>query len=137
MKGVIAALAVAVALVALPAAAGGATHVRIPSCGDKPDYKPRTVIMSCGDGAFRIVKLDWVKWGKKTAIGNGTAKILSCDPNCAEGKVKSYKVKLTAGKPVACSKGNRQFLRLTYTFPDRKPSGIARTNTVNRPCNSG
>jgi hypothetical protein len=125
-----------VAFLALVAAASGASHVRIPSCGNKPDYKPRTVIMSCGDGAFRIVKLTWSTWGKKTAVGSGTAKIVSCDPNCAEGKVKSYKVKLTASKPVACSKGNRQFLRLTYTFPDKKPSGSLRTDTVNRPCNS-
>jgi hypothetical protein len=135
MRAVIAIAVVALAAV-LASTAGAATNVRIPGCGGKPAYKPSAVIISCGDGAFRIVKLKWTTWTRKTAVGNGTAKIRTCDPSCAEGKTKSYKVKLTASKPVACSRGNRQFLRLTYSFPDRKPTGSRRTDSVNRPCNS-
>src|SRR3954470_11642221 len=117
---------------AIPAA--GANHVRLAGCGDKPSYKPRNVIIACGDGAFRAAKLQWSTWTRKTAVGHGTAKINACDPNCAEGKFKSYKVTLTAGKPKQCGPGDRQFTRLTYTSPDKKPAG-PRTGHVTRPCN--
>ena len=124
-------LAVAL-LVAVPAI--GANHVRLAGCGDKPSYKPKSLIIACGDGAFRAVKLKWPTWTRKTAIGHGIAKVNTCDPNCAQGKFKSYRVKLTADKPKQCGPGDRQFTRLTYTFPDKKPAG-PRTDHVTRPCN--
>jgi hypothetical protein len=130
----LAALVLALALLAaIPAS--GATKVRIPGCGGKPAYKPKSVIIACGDGAFRIVKLNWSTWTRKTAVGHGIAKVNTCEPNCAQGKFKSYDVKLTAHKPVTCGTGDREFLRLTYHFPNKKPAGARRTETVPRPCN--
>ena len=124
------------ALALIPAIpADGASKVRLASCGDKPSYKPKKVIIACGDGAFVVVKLEWSKWSRKTAVGKGVGKVNTCEPSCAEGKFKSYKVKLTAGKPTKCAKGDRQFTRLTYTFTDKKPKGVKRTESVPRPCN--
>lgn len=130
----IALLILALALVAAVPAIG-ANKVRLAGCGDKPSYKPKKVIIACGDGAFVVIKLEWSKWSRKTAIGSGIAKVNTCEPNCAEGKFKSYGVKLTAGKPTQCGKGDRQFIRLTYTFTGKKPKGVKRTESVPRPCN--
>jgi len=130
-------LALAVALLAVAAvSASAATHTLIPGCGDNASYKPKTVIIACGDGAFRIVKLEWSKWKKSTATGSGTAKVNTCDPNCAEGKFKSYPITLTADKPGTCPNGKRAFTRLTYSFTDKKPKGVKRTEHVPRPCNA-
>ena len=127
-------LILALALIpAIPAT--GANKVRLASCGNKPSYKPKRVIIACGDGAFVVLKLEWSKWSRKTAIGRGTGKVNTCEPSCAEGKFESYKVKLTAGKPTQCAKGDREFTRLTYTFTDKKPKGVSRTGAVPRPCN--
>ena len=126
---------VALAAFAVAVPAGAATHVRLAGCGDKPAYKPKSVIIACGDGAFRAEKLKWPTWTRKTAVGNGTARVNTCSPNCAQGKFKSYPVKLTADKPVKCPKNGRQFTRLTYTFPHKKPSGAKRTDSLDRPCN--
>ena len=120
-------------LAAMPA--GAATKTRLAECGDKPLYKPKRVIIACGDGAFRVVKLHWSKWTRKTAVGRGTGKVNTCEPSCAEGKFKSYPVKLKAGKPTACPTNGRQFTRLTWTFTDTKPSGVKRSDFVDRPCN--
>jgi hypothetical protein len=124
------------ALALIPAIpADGASKVRLAGCGDKPSYKPRKVIIACGDGAFVVIKLEWSKWSRKKAVGRGTGKVNTCEPSCAEGKFKSYAVKLTAGKPTQCGEGDRQFTRLTYTFTDKKPKGVKRTESVPRPCN--
>ncbi len=129
------ALVLAVALLGLAAVtAAGASHTLIPDCGDGAAYKPKSVIIACGDGAFRIAKLKWSSWGKSSAAGHGTAKVNTCTPNCAQGKFKSYPVTLTADKPGACPSGKRAFKRLTYTFTGKKPSGVKRTAHVARPC---
>ena len=131
------ALVLAVALFGFAAVtAAGASHTLIPDCGDGASYKPKSVIIACGDGAFRIVKLKWSTWKQSGAAGHGTAKVNTCTPNCAQGKFKSYPVKLTADKPGACPSGKRAFERLTYTFTDTKPKGVKRTEHVPRPCSA-
>jgi hypothetical protein len=126
-------LALAAVLVAIPA--GAATKTRLAECGDKPLYKPKRVIIACGDGAFRVVKLKWSTWTRNTAVGRGIGKVNTCRPSCAEGKFKSYPVKLTPGKPKSCPTNGRQFTRLTYTFTGKKPAGVKRTDFVDRGCN--
>jgi hypothetical protein len=133
VKRLAAAVLTILAILAIPA--GAATHTRLAGCGDKPAYKPKRVIVSCGDGAFRVNKLKWSTWTRKTAIGNGTARVLTCEPSCAEGKFKSYPIKLSADRAKKCPKNGRQFTRLTYSFKDTKPRGARRTDSVARPCN--
>jgi hypothetical protein len=131
------ALALAIGLLAFAAAnAAGASHTLIPGCGDSASYKPKSVIIACGDGAFRVAKLKWSSWRNTKAVGKGTAKVNTCKPNCAAGKFKSYPVKLTADKPGSCPNGKRAFTRLTYTFSDTKPKGAKRSGHVPRPCSA-
>jgi hypothetical protein len=127
---------VAVVLAAFGAAAAdGASHVRIPGCGgtDRAAYKPDKVIVACGDGNFFVTNLEWSKWTRKAASGNGVGKVNDCMPNCAQGQFRSYKVKLIASKPVTCSHGKHEFSRLAFYFRHKHP-GTARKGAVNRPC---
>lgn len=130
----LAAAAMAIAAVTAVIPASAATHVRLAGCGDKPAYKPKRVIIACGDGAFRVHGLKWSTWTRKTASGNGTADVLTCDPSCAGGQFKSYPIKLTADRPKACPKNGRQFTRLTYSFKNKKPKGAKSTESLDRPC---
>jgi hypothetical protein len=133
-------LALAAGLAALlllsAVAASGATHTVIPGCGgsDHARYKPTTVILTCGDGGFRISNLKWSRWTASNASGKGTAKVDNCKPNCASGKFESFPAKLTATKPKTCANGKREFTRLAYSFPGKYPSGAKRSGTLNRPC---
>ena len=136
MRRLVLTLVAVVALAALAAsAAQGASHVRIPGCGgvDEAQYKPDKVIVACGDGNFFVVKLEWTKWTRKAASGNGTGKLNDCMPNCAQGQFHSYKVKLIASKPVTCANGKRQFSRLAWYFR-HKHAGVARKGATHRPC---
>jgi hypothetical protein len=134
MKRLVFVAVIAVAAFAA-ATAFGSSHVRIPGCGgvDRAEYKPDKVIVACGDGNFYVTKLEWKKWTRKAASGNGTGKLNDCMPNCAQGQFHSYKVKLIASKPVTCSNGKREFSRLAWYFR-HKHKGVARKGAVTRPC---
>ena len=118
--------------------AGGATATRayLPGCGgtDHARYKPSSVIITCGDGGFRVVKLKWSAWTATSASGAGTAKVNTCDPTCAQGSFKSYPVELTLSRPKNCPVGKREFARLKYSFPGKHPSGSKRSERLRRPC---
>lgn len=127
-------------LMAASAATAATTGVLLPGCGgsDHARYKPRSVIVTCGDGGFRVVKLTWSAWTGTSATGAGTAKVNNCKPNCAGGKFESFPVKLTLGKPKTCTAlaGKREFVRLTYSFPGKHPAGAKRNGSLPRPCSS-
>ena len=135
MKRALAAAGLALAAVVV-SSASGASHVLIPGCGgaDQPAYKPAAVIVACGDGNFQVVKLKWSSWTATSASGKGTAKVNTCQPNCARGKFKSYKLNLSADKPKSCPKGKQEFSRLSYSYPHSRPSGTKATGSVSRPC---
>jgi hypothetical protein len=127
-------------LVTASAATAATTQVLLPGCGgsDHARYKPRSVVVTCGDGGFQVVKLKWSAWGKTSASGTGTAKVNNCKPSCAGGKFESFPVTLTLGKPKTCTAfgSKREFARLTYSFPGKHPAGAKRTGTLRRPCSA-
>ncbi len=93
------------------------------------------MIVTCGDGGFRVVKLKWSAWTRTSATGSGTAKVNTCDPNCAGGKFKSYPVTLTLSKQrKTCTNGKTEFARLKYAFPGKFPAGSKRSEKLRRPC---
>jgi hypothetical protein len=118
------------------ASAGSTERALIPGCGgtDVARYKPRTVVLTCGDGGFRATRLSWDTWTERRAEGSGTAKVNNCKPSCAEGKFESFKVELVARRPRTCPGGKRQFKRLDYSFPGSKPAGARRDGTLRRGC---
>jgi hypothetical protein len=127
----------ALAAVLVPAVgASGASHVLLPGCGgtDQAQFEPSNVIIACGDGAFRVTKLKWHTWTGSKATGSGTGKVDNCKPNCAQGKFESFPVKLTASSPKTCSNGKREFTKLHYLFPGKRPKGTVRSDTLARPC---
>ena len=137
MRGFLVAALLAAALAAVAVTtADGATRVVIPGCGgsDRARFKPTTVYVLCGDGNFRVTNLRWRSWTRTSATGRGTAKVNNCMPSCADGKIESYKSKLVASRPKTCPNGKREFVRLTYSFPDEKPAGARRSGTLRRPC---
>ncbi|MEA2458645.1 MAG: hypothetical protein QOC95_1617 [Thermoleophilaceae bacterium] len=131
-------LATALLGLSLIAAAGAGATARayLPGCGgsDHARYKPTSVIVTCGDGGFRVADLKWSAWTTTSGSGAGTAKVNTCTPTCAQGSFKSYPVKLTLTRPRACPVGKREFSRLKYAFPSKYPGGSKRSETLHRPC---
>lgn len=51
-----------------------------------PEYKPETIMLTCGDGGWYVHKIVWHTWTKNGATGTGIFSQNLCDPSCAEGR---------------------------------------------------
>jgi hypothetical protein len=96
-------------------------------------FKPRSVIITCADGNFRVRGIQWSSWTRREARGTGTALVNDCDPNCAEGTFRHYAIRLRAYRPRrtgGCVPGSL-FTRLGWRFPrGRLPNSEATGRTT-------
>lgn len=114
---------IAAAVLAVPAAAA-ALIVKPPYVTNchSAEYKPRSITLSCGDGTSLVRKLSWTSWKTTTARANGQYAVNPCNPNCASGKFKFYKVSVVVSKPRVCGHiKHLVFTRIAITFVDQKP----------------
>jgi hypothetical protein len=129
-------LTVAAAALALAVAvpATSATKVLFPKDCGKPVYKPKSIIVTCGDANNQLVKIKWESYGTDAASGSATAKVNDCQPNCASGTTKSYPAVVTLTKPKNCGGGVTQFTKLVETFTGSRPTGSKSKVTEPFPC---
>ena len=123
--------AAVVALAAIPASS--ATKVRFPADCGKPSYKPASIVVACGDANNQLTHIKWESYGTQAASGTATARVNACDPNCAQGKTKSYPAVVTLTRPKKCGKV-MQFTRLRETFTHSKPKGYRSALVESFPC---
>jgi hypothetical protein len=98
-------------------------------------YKPREIIIACGDGATWLSALRWSQWGKAGAHGRGTLNRRTCDPNCATGGTRHYPVNVRLARPRYCADtGREQFSRAHVTFTKGVPPGLSRHSTLGTSC---
>ena len=123
--------AVAVAAVAIPTTAASAqnTNLRVfvSNC-EKQVYKPKSITVFCADAGVVITKVKYSSYGAKKATGTGTAAVNLCEPNCAAGKTKNFKVKFTLSKVTQCG-DSYQFRKLQFSYVGAKPKGDRTQNT--------
>jgi hypothetical protein len=128
-------LAVAVAaLLAVPATSATPKTLFPADCG-KPTYKPKSIVVACGDANNQVTGIKWESYGTDAASGKGTAKVNDCKPNCASGKTKSYPAVVTLTRPKNCGKGVIQFTKLAETFTGTRPPGLGKRLSETFPCN--
>jgi len=108
---------------AVPAAAHSAKHVVL-NCNDKPEVRPRTIVLACADYGLGVEHLHWTKWTRHDAVGRGTFWQNLCIPNCADGHIEHMPARITL-RGSAAVKGHprdRQFTRLIAVFPHKRPT---------------
>jgi hypothetical protein len=133
-------ITVAVAFLAVPSVALAATasgSAKAPPSGaaansTKPfaincnteQFKPKRIVLACGDGATWLGKLKWSSWSESSASGAGNYSAIDCTPDCAAGHVKSYPVKVTLSKVKTCpSQTHLAFKQATFTYTHTRPKG--------------
>jgi len=65
-------------------AAAPADQVRVTNC-TSAQYKPRTLVITCGDAGILLQKLRWTSWTRTRASGSGVEAVNDCNPDCAAG----------------------------------------------------
>jgi hypothetical protein len=126
----------ALAAVAVPASATAAQntklHVFVSNC-EKQVYKPKSITAFCADAGVIINKVKYSSYGAKQATGTGVAAVNLCEPNCAAGKTKNFKVRFKLSRVTQCG-DSYQFRRLKFTYTGKdKPKGN-RTESTSYVC---
>jgi hypothetical protein len=105
-------------------------------CGNSK-FRPRTIVVACGDAGFIIESISWSHWGGKSARGSGTGVTKVCLPDCASGGIEKHPVSISLFRVVKCRDNERrQFTRLAYDFGSSGPS-LGPSRGVQRfPCGS-
>jgi len=81
------------------------------------EVRPSEVILTCGDGGWRLSALRWSNWGRSIAKATGIFQVQGCDPDCADdNRTYSYDVSVEAHQPVTCPDGRRQYAWLDWTI---------------------
>ncbi len=67
--------------------------------GSYSGIRPRDVFFS-GDAGNIVINIRWQHWNHTSGVGHGTSNILSCIPDCAQGKATPVATSVTFSKPV-------------------------------------
>ncbi len=119
----IAAMALVVsAAAASPVATESGKRVHLIANCFKPKFKPKDVIIACGDASLGARGMSWSKWTRKKADGTGTGQVNDCDPDCASGTTKTAPMELRLSRPQLCSNGKRVFAKLRYIWTSGPPT---------------
>ena len=113
------------ALASEPVASESAKRPLLISNCVKGKFKPKNVIIACGDASFGARSMSWSVWSKKRAVGTGTGEINDCNPDCVHGTTRTAPMELRLSKPQRCSNGRRLFSKLRYTWTAGAPVGPA------------
>jgi hypothetical protein len=97
--------------------------VYAPDCTGRPHFKPRSIIVACGDGNLSLLRLSWSEWTSRVATGVGVYHWNDCIPQCYRGHFHSRAgAQVTLYRMNRCrSKGFLQFTRMRVTPPASLP----------------
>jgi hypothetical protein len=107
----------------IAATARGYRHFGIIDRCDAPSYRPRSIIIACGDGNFGLAHLRWRGWNRAVATARGKAYANDCVPYCAAGKFHQFRVRLRAYRPRRVGAGGYAYTRLRISYPGARPPG--------------
>jgi hypothetical protein len=98
-------------------------------------FKPKSIVLTCGDAGMVVTKLQWPQWGTKEAHGAGRGEQKVCKPNCAAGKVAKAAMKVVLSQPKLCAQdGKRHFTKLHYKWIPAAPGEGPKQGNIPLPC---
>jgi hypothetical protein len=127
MRRCMLAVALLVVLLADAAGAGPRFHGRRVYVASKActghTYRPRQIILACGDAGFYATGVAYRVYGDRTAVASAQLHVHNCVPNCAQSAFHAYPGKLTLLAVVRCSDGRLYYSRARYRFAGVNPYG--------------
>jgi hypothetical protein len=97
--------------------------------------RPKTFILTCGDGYAQVDKLSWTSWTPGLASATGAVVRNTCNPSCVAGHfVSSPVVAVLWGRAALKNHpGEQCYTRMTIIYTGSRPSGVAPTLTISLP----
>ena len=110
-----------IAFATLPVATtASAARPVLAECGNSyygGKVKPRTWSSGCVGASFNTHQLRWSSWGRTLASGRGLHRYNDCEPSCAAGSSRNYRVTLRLSRVRSCYTENgraRMFTRVRF-----------------------
>jgi hypothetical protein len=103
----------------------------IVSCANKLQVRPKSYLLSCGDGSAGLTRLRWSSWTAGEATASGNFAFNTCTPNCAQGKFITSPVLVVLWRTSAAPHhaGQQEFLRMTVIYTGKRPAHSAQSFT--------
>ncbi|HLX88095.1 MAG TPA: hypothetical protein VKR22_06525 [Acidimicrobiales bacterium] len=79
----------------------------------QPAIRPRSVLVVCENAAVGVTGITWSSWGTVNALGNGTANVDDCRPDCASGTMRHYPASIYLYGPSSASEPVFQDITVT------------------------
>ncbi|MFD6180342.1 hypothetical protein [Streptomyces goshikiensis] len=100
-------------------------------CSSRAHIEPEDYLLACGDGNSRLVRLQWDKWGSRSATATGTNMVNDCRPYCAAGRFHPYPVTVTLGnpKPWPDHPDVQRFTTIRLLYTDTAPAPVPKDVT--------
>ena len=95
--------------------------------GTTPQRHPRVLDL----GNWSMFGMQWRRWERPVAIGSGTYPSDNCSPDCAEGKITDYPVKVWLSQARECQRDALRYTNLRYRLPRRAPGPSVHWETIN------
>lgn len=92
-------------------------------CGRNAASEPETFSVLCGSGTYVLKNLHWQSWGSEEADAVGTYFEKDCVPNCAQGMLQGYPVRVQADG-IQQSGTVSRYKRLTLNFAGVAPKWL-------------
>ena len=99
---------------------------------DDVTNRPRRFTVACADANQSLDRLQWKRWGQRSARAAGVMTVNTCAPSCAKGRLKNYPVSVRAHRIVK-GEAAQFYSRLTVTYTKAVPTGERRTHTYVMP----
>lgn len=99
---------------------------------DDVTNRPRRFTVACADANQYLDRLQWKRWGQRSARATGVMTVNTCAPSCAKGRFKNYPVSVRAHRIVK-GEAAQFYSRLTVTYTKAVPTGERRTHTYVMP----
>jgi hypothetical protein len=115
----------------ITASTSGYRHFGLIDRCDAPSYRPRSIVIACGDGNYGLTSLRWRAWNQPVATALGRAYANDCMPNCAGGRFHRYPVTARAYRPRPMGGEGYRYTRLRISFRGRRPTGLPRVQVYN------
>jgi hypothetical protein len=114
----------------------GYRHLLLPSFCGGANYRPRTVVLTCGDAGYLLRSLAWRGWNHAAASARGRAWANDCVPFCAGGTFRRYRMRARAYRIRRCAPDGDRYVytRLTITYPGTRPAGEPVRSAWRMPC---
>lgn len=84
-------------------------------------YKPKTIVVACGDGNTVVKDFNYRSWTRDRATGTATLWFNRCEPDCARGQWGHVRMVFRLDHPVRVGTQLR-FSRLVTAYPHRTGS---------------